>query len=129
MSTESNDDLDPLADTLSRALGDIEGASYFRWDRDRPYNGQPWTVFGESGKTIISGLTERDIADCFVRGLMDCMGVDQPELRDIADRAVWGNMYDVRDLNRVDPGAWVQNALIRMEEMMGIRPDRNTLAE
>jgi hypothetical protein len=38
--------------------------------RDRPYNGQPWTYSGERGRQLVSGLTFRDICDCFVKGLL-----------------------------------------------------------
>ena len=107
-------------DWMSRAQDDIAGASAYRWDRERPYNGQAHTDFGNRGQTLVAGLTFRDVMDCFISGLLDCC--DQPELHAIADRAVWENLYDV-DLSKVDPGAWWQNTAIRMEKMMGIYPN------
>lgn len=38
--------------------------------RDRPYTGQPWTHLGARGGQMVSGLTIRDLRDCFVRAYM-----------------------------------------------------------
>ena len=35
-------------------------------DRNRSYNGQPWTSDGERGQTMVQGLTMRDIRDCLI---------------------------------------------------------------
>ena len=40
----------------------------FGGSRDRPYDGQSHTDNGERGKTLVEGLTMRDIADCIKRG-------------------------------------------------------------
>ena len=122
MDDEGNIDGKPFADALSQALSDAEGASAYRSDRGRPYNGQPQTDFGERGRTLVSGLTMRDVMDCFVAGLLDCCGVNQPDLYKLADRALHENLYDV-DLTHIDPGAWWQNMSCRIEMMMGIFPN------
>ena len=112
----------PFNEVLSQAFSDAEGSSALRWDRERPYNGQPQTDFGERGRTLVEGLTFRDIMDCFVAGLLDCCGVDQPKLYEIADKALHEDMYEV-NLADIDPGAWWQNMSCRMEKMMGIYPN------
>ena len=122
LDNEGNIDGKPFNDVLSQAFSDAEGASAYRGDRDRPYNGQPQTTFGERGQTLISGLTFRDVMDCFAAGLLDCCGVEQPELYEIADKALHENMYEV-DLNHIDPGAWWQNMACRIEKRMGIYPN------
>lgn len=119
---DGNIDGKPLGEALSQAFSDAEGASAYRGDRERPYNGQPQTTFGERGQTLVDGLTFRDVMDCFVAGLLDCCGVDQPELYEVADMALHENMYEV-DLNNIDPGAWWQNMACRIEKMMGIYPN------
>lgn len=125
---EGNIDGKPLSEALGQAFSDAEGASAYRYDRDRPYNGQPQTTFGERGRTLVTGLTFRDVMDCFVAGLLDCCGVDQPELYEVADRALHENMYEV-DLDHIDPGAWWQNMAVRMEKMMGTYPNVPKLEE
>src|SRR3954463_8298631 len=47
-----------------------QSSSDYRNDRDRPYNGQPWTDQGERGKTEVKGITMRDVADCLVRAML-----------------------------------------------------------
>jgi len=122
MDENGNVDGKPLADWFGEAMDQVEGSSSYRWDRDRPYNGQPHTDHGERGKTLVVGLTMRDVADCFAQALLDCCGVDQPELYVRADRALHRDMYDV-DLTHIDPGAWQQNLTCRIEKMMGIFPN------
>lgn len=39
-------------------------------DKNRPYNGQPWTDDGERGKTTVVGLTMRDIRDCLIKAML-----------------------------------------------------------
>ena len=52
-------------------LKQIQGSSAFSLDQARPYDGQPHTDQGLRGKTFVSGLTMRDVADCMVRGFLD----------------------------------------------------------
>jgi hypothetical protein len=53
--------------------------SDYRNDRERPYNGQSWTSFGERGKTEVKGLTMRDIRDCLVKAMI----ISSPPTKDI----------------------------------------------
>jgi len=119
---DGNIDGKSFSDWFDEANVQIEGASADRWDRDRPYNGQPHTTFGERGQELVIGLTMRDLMDCFAQGLLFCCGVDQPELYAIADRALHENLYDV-NLEHIDPGAWWQNMACQIERMMGIYPN------
>lgn len=88
--------------------------------RDRPYNGQPHTYEGERGKTLVEGLTMRDVCDCMAIGLLDASGI--PELQDAADRGVW-TYNDLYKLEDFDPVAAIQNMACRIEMMMGIFPN------
>jgi hypothetical protein len=122
MDNEGNIDGAPFNVWMSAVLKDIQGSSAYSWDRNRPYNGQSHTDNGTRGKTLVVGLTMRDVIDCFVAGLLDCCGVDQPELYAQVDRPLHDLMYQV-DLSKIDPGAWGQNMICRIEKMMGIYPN------
>jgi len=63
--------------------------------RIRLYRGQPHTDHGERGKTLVSGLTMRDVGDCIAREFAQ-------------SRA---------------PDAVIQNAMCNIEKMMGIYPN------
>ena len=54
---------------LDFALWSTGGSSDYRNDRERPYNGQSWTDEGERGKTVVKGLTLRDIRDCLIKAM------------------------------------------------------------
>jgi len=108
---------------LDFALWSTGGSSDYRNDRDRPYNGQPWTDGGIRGKQEVSGMTFRDLRDCFVKGLLKC-SVDQPELRDAVEDGTWrtADAWKV-DLSQIDPlGVW-QTMSCEIEKMMGIYPN------
>lgn len=122
MDADGNIDKIPFNDWMRMTMQDIQGSSAYSWDRNRPYNGQPHTDNGIRGKQIVTGLTMRDILDCFVAGLLDCCGGDQPELYAQADKPLHDLMYQV-DLVKIDPGAWGQNMTCRIEKMMGIFPN------
>lgn len=96
------------------ALSDIQGSTAYSMDRDRPYNGQPHTDKGERGKTIVSGLTMRDVADCIVLGFLDAGGIYR-------ERPIWDDVYSIEE--ELDYIAVVQNALCHIEKMMGIYPN------
>lgn len=84
--------------------------------RNRPYDGYAHTYEGERGKTLVEGLTVRDICDCMAMGLLDAS--DEPALQDVAERGTW--IYkDLYQLGDFDPVAAVQNMVCRLEEMMG----------
>jgi len=59
--------MDEFNNTLEKAFADCQGDSAFTMDRDRAYNGQLHTDCGERGKTLVEGLTMRDVSDCFVK--------------------------------------------------------------
>lgn len=72
-------------------------------DSKRPYDGQSHTHFGGRGKTVVKGLTMRDIADCIEEGQRQ------------ATRP--GDRIDYDEL------AVIQNALCAVEKKMGIYPN------
>lgn len=47
-----------------------QSSSDYDNSRDRPYNGQPWTVNGKRGQKLVEGLTMRDIGDCFIKAVL-----------------------------------------------------------
>ena len=113
---------------LDFELNTTGGSSDYRNDRERPYNGQPQTDEGTRGKTLVEGLTFRDIRDCFVTALLTCCGCDQPELSKKVEDGTWRTMdiYKI-DLSQLDPLAVAQNMSCNMEKMMGIYPNRPPL--
>ena len=100
---------------ISWAIADIQGTSAFSLERDRPYDGQPHTDRGKRGQEIVKGLTMRDVSDCIVRGFLDAAGHQ-------SDFPIHDDMYKL-DLNEVDPGTVIQNAMCHVERMMGIYPN------
>ena len=83
-------------------------------DRERPYNGQPQTVEGERGRTIVRGLSFRDVRDCFIRGCFMASGLSRNEWPD--------SVYDL-PWHRIDIIAVQQNMSCEMERLMGIFPN------
>lgn len=51
--------------------------------RNRQYNGQSHTDQGERGKTLVEGLTMRDICDCFIKAVLIS---SPPKIKDFYDR-------------------------------------------
>lgn len=84
---------DATPESMERLL---EGCR-FGGDRQRPYNGQPWTAHGVRGSATVVGLSMRDVGDCIARGA-----------------ALSGE--NIRD-------AVIQNALCEIEKMMGTFPN------
>lgn len=84
-------------------------------DRNRPYTGQSHTDEGERGKTLVEGLTMRDVADCMVIGFLEAAGLypDNPTEKDMRE-------IDMAD---VSPWAMIQCATCNIEKMMGIFPN------
>lgn len=83
-------------------------------DRNRPYSGQSHTDEGERGKTLVEGLTMRDVADCMVVGFLEASG-SYPE------NPTRNDMYAVSQLP--SPGAAITCAMCNIEKMMGIFPN------
>lgn len=87
-------------------------------DRDRPYDGQPHTVTGERGATQVTGVTFRDLRDCFIRGCYDASGLSSED---------WpGSVYDL-PWDDMDPIAIFQNMSCWVERYMDIYPNVPTL--
>ena len=97
------------------AFSDIQGSSSLSLDRNRPYDAQPHTHQGQRGETLVEGLTMRDITDCIVMGCMDAAGVDR-------EIFIQDDLYSL-DWDDIDPVAVIQNAVCRIEKMMGIYPN------
>jgi hypothetical protein len=102
---------------LDFALWSTGGSSDYRNDRGRPYNGQPHTDQGERGKTLVEGLTMRDICDCFVMGWLDAS-----MQHDKIERGTWRYQDVYKDCS-VDPIAVKQNMACHIERMMGVFPN------
>jgi len=81
-------------------------------DRNRPYNGQPWTDIGTRGKQEIHGITMRDIRDCFIRACYDSNPHEETP----------ASIHDI-NFNEVDIMAVCQNMIILVEKYMGIFPN------
>ena len=100
---------------FEKAFAECQGDSAFRMDRDRPYNGQSHTTYGERGKTFVKGLTMRDVADCMVRGLLDAGGIN-------IENPIHDDIYKI-DMDDIDPGAVINCAMCWIEKYMGIYPN------
>jgi hypothetical protein len=112
---------DNINKTILFAMKEIQGASGWSMDRNRPYDGQIQTDSGERGKALIVGLTMRDMVDCMVRGYLAAAGVKR-------DNPVWDDVFSI-DLPHFDPMAMMQNAMREVEKMMGIYPNVPPLIE
>lgn len=81
-------------------------------DRNRPYDGQPWTDDGKRGMTEISGLTMRDVRDCLILAFYDSS----------PDREVPSSMEEL-PLAEMSLEAISQNLCCWIERYMGIFPN------
>jgi hypothetical protein len=106
---------------MNWAISDIKGSTAYSMDKNRPYDGQLHTNSGTRGKTVIVGLTMRDVADCFVKGFLDAGGIYR-------ENPIWDDVYKL-EMNDIDPIAVVQNAMCHIERMMGIFPNIPKLEE
>lgn len=86
----------------------------------RPYDGQSHTDSGERGRTMIEGLTMRDLMDCYVVGCYHASGL-----------APWDYPETIFDLpwEEIDAMAVAQNMLCEVERRMGIFPNIPHVAE
>ena len=89
-------------------------------DRSRPYTGQSHTDEGERGKTLVEGLTMRDVADCMVVGFLEASG-------SYPDNPTRGDMYKVKE--NPSPGALISCVMCNIEKSMGIYPNVPELVE
>jgi len=100
---------------LKWAFAECRGSTAYSMDRNRPYDGQPHTGSGKRGKTIVAGLTMRDVADCIVIGFLEAAGIERKY-------PIWDDVYKI-ELDDIDPIAVVQNAMCNIEKMMDIYPN------
>lgn len=123
---------------LNFALSTDGSSSDYRNDRQRPYNGQPWTHSGIRGTQEIKGITMRDLQDCLIQALLVSSGnkelsdkvfeiSDDPDIgkeTKFAGKGTWRkqDVYKI-DLNEVDPIAIGQNLTCFVEHYMGIYPN------
>lgn len=89
-------------------------------DRDRPYNGQPWTDQGERGKQEVHGITMRDLRDCFIRGCYDSAPIEAKDYPKSVHDLPWED---------IDIIAVVQNMVCWVEKYMGIFPNTPKLID
>lgn len=103
-------------DWMARAIRTLNPADYATaaLGRDRPYDGQPHTDEGTRGATLVSGLTFRDVKDCFVIGAFRASGLSPDQYPADIYGLDWASM---------DPLAVAQNMACAMEERMGIFPN------
>lgn len=106
-----------INDELNYAFKEMQGSSGFTMDRNRAYDGQPHTDSGKRGETLVDGLTMRDIGDCIVMGFLDAAGLE-------IKSPIHDDIYKI-DLEDIDPGAVIQNAICYIEKYMGIYPNIN----
>ncbi len=85
-------------------------------NRNRSYNGQRWTDDGERGKTLVQGLTMRDIRDCLILAFYDSC---PPGLR------VFSKSVEDLPLTEMSLEAISQNLTCWIERYMGIFPNIN----
>lgn len=105
-------DGESLADFIERANpSDYLTAAL---DPKRPYDGQSHTSTGERGKTLLTGLTMRDIRDCFIVGCFEASGLSKGDYPKSLYELPWDDM---------DPLAVCQNMLCEIERRMGIFPN------
>lgn len=121
-------------DKLSAVIDQLGAEHNMR--RERPHTGQPWTSGGIRGNVLVSGLTMRDIRDCYIRAYVlshssfteDSVTRQQPNATLVEEATKGENavlcVNDVYDLvGSVDPVAVAQNLLCEIEKMMGIFPN------
>lgn len=128
---------------LDFALNTDGSSSDYRNDRERPYNGQPWTDSGIRGHQEVKGITMRDIKDCLIQAFLTCCDPDDSEQLELSKKsfeisddpdigrgtkyASKGNWrtHDVYKINfeKIDPLAVTNNLLCFIEYYMGIYPN------
>ena len=102
------------AKQILEAIEDIECISLKDvLDRNRPYNGQPWTDDGERGQTMVQGLTMRDIRDCLILAFYSSAPVAETPPRSVEDLP----------LAEMSLEAISQNLACWLERYMGIFPN------
>ena len=112
----------------SRIEDDL-GYNNHNMQRSRPYTGQPHTDTGERGRTEISGVTFRDLRDCYIRAICLAKGANDPYNMPFYSEAGKGenavlcenDVYELKGDS--DPMAVFQNFACEVEKLMGIYPN------
>lgn len=132
-----NMDDEDFFEKLDFALNTTGSSSDYRNDRERPYNGQPWTTEGVRGKKEVKGVSMRDIKDCLIQAFLVSSGSelankvfeisDDPDIGKGTKYAAKGNwrikdVYEI-DLSKIDPIAVADNLACFIEHYMGIFPN------
>lgn len=91
-------------------------------NRDREFKGQPHTSYGKRGETEIKGITFRDLADAYIKGVL--LSTSNSKLYESVEKGTWkrNDIYKI-DWDDIDPGAIQQNMHCEVEKMMGIFPN------
>lgn len=94
-------------------------------DKQRPFNGQPHTDFGERGEQIVEGVRMRDVMDAIARGFLLSTGPSELYAKVQEGRATYADLFQMSraELGSLDPMAIIQNALCEIEKDMGIFPN------
>lgn len=100
---------------LERIIEEIDPSDLLQTlDPSRPYSGQPHTDLGTRGRTVVEGLTFRDLRDCFVMACFHASGLPAEEYPRSLYNLPWDHM---------DPLAVFQNMACEIERRMGIYPN------
>ena len=103
------------SDDLNNLIENLNDPTYLSTlDRNRPYDGQSWTDAGERGKQVISGITMRDLRDCFIMACFHSSGLLPEEYPRTIYELPWED---------IDPMAVSQNLVCGIERYMGIFPN------
>lgn len=124
MTEEEKQQAEAMCRAIENAL-DTMGASH-NMRRDRPYDGQMHTDQGLRGATEISGITFRDLRDCYIRAYCLSAGEENPahyaEAMKGESACLCAN--DIFQLKGdVDPIAVAQNMSCEIEKLMGVYPN------
>lgn len=99
---------------------------YKEFDKKRPYSGQQHTDFGKRGKTLVKGLTMRDIVDCYCIGFLKALDpekdLDSEKILS-RDESEWKYQDIYKARCAFDSGAVRQNMMVEIEKRMGIYPN------
>jgi len=107
--------MDKELEKINEGIGAVSPSGYLdTLDRQRAYDGQPWTETGERGRTEIKGITMRDLRDCYIRACFDSSDISAPDYPK--------SIFDL-DWEHIDPLAVCQNMLCWVEKYMGIYPN------
>ena len=115
------DNPDVVQEELASMLRSGQGSTRIRNDRERPYDGQPWTNSGVRGATLVKGLTIRDVVDCLVQGFLLSSWPGELYSKAVNGTWIWEDVFKL-DLDTLDPMAVAQNMACCIEKYMGMFP-------